>query len=201
MKMFHLLCMIMIVVVFVGCSVKQNIFIESASLKELSMKKSSCEERGSCEVADLLLKGHHAVPGNNLLLLIRHFEPGDLLSIDDELFEKFSFEVCSYELGVPVNIGSPDVIIRYSAGGSSFIRKGWGVYSESGVGTITILCMEKDKIVANIEFSTTAESVGLFSFEENVKIQGSYTFNRMEMSNLTPWIGAPGNSIAEEVYP
>jgi len=135
-------------------------------------------------------------------LLIRKFDKGKLFTVDDEVFEKLSVEIKKFKVGVPINLGSPDLTIYYSNGGSAFIYKGHGVYSTQGSGTLTIREVEKERIVADIDFSIVAEPAGVFPFEEKrIRIKDSFAFVKIGIGDLTPWLGLPNSDPGREVYP
>ena len=194
--------MLLISILFFGCSTKEHYFISDAKLNKNYTDEKQNLIRDRNEVSNLLLSGHYISSGNSTILMIRNFDRGNILSVDDETYEKFSIELKNYEVGVPIEIGSLNLKIYYSAGSSGFARKGHGVYADSGKGIITIIENNNDKLTAKIDFTTFAKPAGAFPLEgKRIKIKNTFVFRKKKISDLSPWLGVPDILIGKEVYP
>jgi len=154
------------------------------------------------EPTKLLLNGHYVTSGNNLVLLIRRYDKGNLFTIDDESYEKLTIEIKKYTVDIPIKFDSPEIHFYYSSGSCGFVSKGHGVYSTSGSGNLIIKKVEEDNIVVKLDFTSWAEPAGSFPFEgKKIKVQGLLSFKEKKVANLTPWLGVPDSSSGKEVYP
>jgi hypothetical protein len=77
--------------------------------------------------------------GKALVLAIRTYDPGYLQVIDDEMFEDVSVEIPSYSLGIPVDLGAPQVHSYFSAGSVSWSPAMGAVYADHARGSVTVL--------------------------------------------------------------
>lgn len=149
-----------------------------------------------------MLNGHYVTSGNNLVLLIRKFDIGSFFTIDDESYEKLTIEIKNYTVGVPIKFDSPDIHFYYSRGSCGFVYKGQGVYSTSGSGNLIIKKVEKDNIVVELDFTSWAEPAGSFPLKgKKIQVHDLLLFKEKKIAELTPWLGIPGSSFGEEVYP
>ena len=202
MQIAKLVGLCIIYVFIVGCSTTDYYFVVNAELVKPEISGNNIYFDGGNIPAALLLNGHHVRPGSRTVLLIRRFDIGGVLTTDDENYEKISIEINNYSIGVPVAINSTDVFIYYSTGSSGYIYKGHGVYAHSGLGKVTIQSASSTEITAEILFTGSARPAGDFPFEEEtIRIHDTVVFKKREFSDLTPWLGTPGKSIGNEVYP
>jgi hypothetical protein len=202
MQLIKLIFLLSLSVLFFGCLTTQYYYIKSAKLYGSTGNESRPFTEDREEPIRLLLNGHHIKAGSYLILLIRKFDRGSLFSIDDETYEKLTIVLKNFNIDEPIDFNSSSVQIYYSRGSSGFVRKGHGVYADSGKGTITIRKIDINKVIAEIDFKTTAKPAGAFPFEsQQIEIQDSFTFSEIEVAGLTPWLGTPSPDIGKEVYP
>lgn len=202
MRTVKILGLFLFVSIATGCSAMQYYYIQDAKLAQSSDSEEIPFVGNRKESINLLLNGHYIKAGNSLVLLIRKFDKGSLFSVDDETYEKLTIEIKKYEVGVPMSLNSSNIKTYYSSGSSGFVRKGHGVYADLGKGNITIKKINKNKIVAELDFTARAEPTGVFPHEgRTVVIQDSFVFNEKRIADLTPWLGIPDASLGKEVYP
>lgn len=185
-----------------GCSTMQLYYVKDANMISFSESNKKAFNRNRPEPARLLLNGHYVQSGNDLVLLIRKFDKGNIFTVDDETYEKLTIEIKSYTLGEPIQLDSPDIRFYYSSGSSGFVSKGHGVYSASGSGSVVVKKVEKNTIVVDLNLVIWAEPAGPFPFKgRKVQMQGSFSFKEKQLSDLSPWLGVPNPSLGKEVYP
>jgi hypothetical protein len=204
--MKHILPILSLLLLHVGCTQRQLVYVQGGSLPEpgiQSARSSYVLDRD--ERVNLLLSGHYVEDGENLVLLIRTFDPGSIVAIDDETFEKLTIEIekDSIHVGEPITLRSSGARFFYSRGVSGYIYRAHGVYSTDGSGTIEILDANNDSMTVDIDMTINVKparkSVAL---EEGVvRKSAKLTFKRISVDELTPWLGMPNQEYAKEVYP
>ena len=193
---------IVIFILLTGCSKSHFFYIEHAKMDSLFYEETNNSVKNRPIPAKLLLDGHYIREGNSVVLLLRKFNVGDLFTIDDEYFEKLTIEIKKFKIGIPIPIGSEDIKIYYSKGGSGWVSRGAGVYSSSGFGSITILKLDKFRLIALIDISLKTRNALTSPVEEGEKrFHSKFVFHKMEIDELTPWLGIPGKSAGSEAYP
>lgn len=201
MSMKHYI-VIIIIAMLCGCSKSDLVYVEHAKLHKLDVNGDLGFVKGRTKEVNLLLSGHYVEPGNDLVLLMRHFCGGDLFAIDDETYEKISIEINDYKIGIPIMLNSDAIRFYYSSGSSGFAYKGHGVYSSTGVGEITIDDINKEGLKVKFNITVLARPAGIFpSKSKEVKINGIYLFRKVNIEELSPWLGTLAPSVGKEVYP
>ena len=187
---------------YLGCSNTYLFHINGAMvLEQREIEKEPVFANRSAG-AKALLRGHYVGPGNNLVILIRRFDPGSPLAIDDETFEKLTIEINKANIGTPIDANSSEMKISYSTGAAAFVAKGHGVHSTLVSGHAVIRENNKGKLKVKLNLLIKTEPAGSFPFEgRTVRIDEEYTSHEISIEDLTPWLGKPSDSIAEEVYP
>lgn len=186
----------------IGCSTVNLYYVERAQMIPYSEVDKGSFTSIRPEPAKLLLNGHYVSTGKNLVLLIRQFDKGSPLTIDDEIYEKLTIEIKDYTVGVPMKFDSPDMRFYYSSGSSGHVTRGHGIYATSGSGTLVIKAVEKNRIVVDLDLTMWATPAGAFPFEgRNVHVRELLSFEKKEIAELTPWLGIPDSSLGKEVYP
>lgn len=79
--------------------------------------------------------------GRALVLAIRTYDPGDLQVIDDEMFEDVSIEIPSFHLGIPMDLGTPQVHSYFSAGSVPWSPAMGAIYADHAHGSVTVLAV------------------------------------------------------------
>jgi hypothetical protein len=154
-----------------------------------------------------LLAGHYIERGEHLVLLIRAFDEGKSLVIDDETYDKLTLEIRHYELGIPLQLNSPEVKLYYSRGTAAFISRADGVFSSRASGTLVI--EEKGeshlliKIDAEIVPQPARQDLPFLRSEklEPVTINAQFALTKIALEDLTPWLGVRHPSYYKEIHP
>ncbi len=202
MQLINLFCVVITSFIFIGCSNMSLYYVKDAKINIFSENDKKTIAGNRQESSKLLLNGHYIKPGNNLVLLVRRFDKGSIFTVDDESYEKLTVEIKNYTFDKPIKLSSPDVRFYYSNGSSGFVSKGHGVYSASGSGSIIVKKNKMNKIAVELNLIILAKPAGAFPFEgRTVKIQELLIFKEIQIAGLTPWLGVPGLSLGEEVYP
>jgi hypothetical protein len=185
-----------------GCKTTKLYYIRNANMIPFSDAHTLTATNNRPVFVNYLLNGHYITKGDSIVLIVRRFDTGNFFAIDDEHYEKLTFEIRKYSIGVPMRINSPNIKIYYSSGTSGFISKGHGVFSSYGSGTITIKKAEKHKLVVGVDLFITAKPAGPFPFSDrNIHFQETLSFQEKLLNELTPWLGIPDTKYGHEVYP
>jgi hypothetical protein len=141
------------------------------------------------------LYAHRIAPGDGWVMAYRRFSPGGVFTIDDESFEKLT--LCLAEPRMhgerTVELPSSEALVVYSRGGSA-----WPVAACSGwLSTGQVRIQPKGQRILVEVSGALAETTGscppsiALSFEAN---------DLKDVSLLTPWLGAKGDSPYSESY-
>ncbi len=150
-----------------------------------------------------MLGGHYISPGDNLVILIREFDCGRTSVIDDESFKKITIEIEKYISYIPIGLNSPAVKFNYSAGSSAWIKSGGGGYSTRGTGKISIMDLEQNELLLELDVKLLIHiRKTIFHEAKNVQIEirKEYVLKEITIDELTPWLGVPDPSEFGEVY-
>jgi hypothetical protein len=197
-RIMRVICGVLSSVWLLGCTSERFHYLENAAVIE------------NCRVGDerpaavsRLLAGHYIGPGHGLILIARKFDPGSLLAVDDETYEKLTIGIDRHEVGVPMNVPQPGIRLFYSAGSAAFIRRAAGAFSTGASGTIVIVNKSDRQLTARLDLvilvrkpSDSPEAV-----PREVKIKEERTFKSLDIEKLTPWLGTCQPSFDKEVYP
>jgi hypothetical protein len=151
-----------------------------------------------------LLAGHYIEGGARLVLLLRTFDQGKPFVIDDETYEKLTVELRSYEIGIPIELSSPEVKLYYSSGGAPWISRASGVFSSEASGTIIIEEKNENHLRLKLQITIPAKPAKgstVLIQERTVEIKEGYTLQKILLEQLTPWLGMRHPSYYKEVYP
>lgn len=170
-----------------GCTNLSLFYLEDDHLIDLcqgtKLRNSSIER---------LLSGHYIEFGNNLIILIRKFDVGDPDAVDDETYEKITFEIKNYQESKPISVNSPDVKFYYSSGASAFISRGAGVFSSEASGIIVIEKKRPNRLRIKLDVLLLAkparEGTALIK-ERTVTLKDEYVLKKISLGQLTPWLG------------
>jgi hypothetical protein len=185
-----------------GCSRTHLFHINGARLFEHGELEKEPFLAKRSDGAKTLLSGHYIRPGNNLVILIRKFDPGSPVAIDDETFEKLTIEIKKTSVGSPIDASSSGIRISYSTGASAFIGKGHGLHSTEVSGQVVITEIDKHRLKVKLKLLIMTEPAGAFPFEgRTVQVNEEYTTHEIAIGELTPWLGIPSDPIGKEVYP
>jgi hypothetical protein len=191
-----------------ACSTTTRVYVDNARLVDdpqlTAPEARALGVRGERPLpVRLLLNGHHVQPGRNLVLMIRAFDRGELFALDDDTFEKLTVEISEKDVGKPLSVDSPNVRIYYSRAGCLSAATGLGVYGSRGHGTIAVQPLGTDQLVLSIDVSVELNSArsDVPLREARHEVKGSYKLKRVPLERITPWLGAAGSSIDEEVVP
>ncbi|MFI5365599.1 MAG: hypothetical protein ACHQ4J_08250 [Candidatus Binatia bacterium] len=191
-----------------ACSTTTRVFVEHAQLvddpKGIAAQARAPDVRGQrAGPVRLLLNGHHVQSGRNVVLMIRAFDRGELFGVDHDAFEKLTVEIAEQDEGKLLFLDSPNVRIYYSRAGCLSAATGLGVYGSRGHGTIFVQPSDTDQLSLSIDVSIELNSArtDVPLREARHEVKGSYTLKRISLERITPWLGAPGWSIEEEVVP
>jgi len=186
----------------IGCSSTHTYYIKGAKLVDNKENEEAKFLRERTEPVRLLLNGHYIKSGDYLVILVRKFDRGNLLAIDDEGYEKLTIEIKRYMIDTPISLDSGDVDFYYSSGSSGFVSRGHGVYATHGTGEITIKDIGRNELLIKMDISLLAKPAGSFPFEERtVHIKEELVVKEMTINRLTPWLGVADPSPGKEVYP
>jgi len=185
-----------------GCSGTQMFHINKARLFEHGEMEKELFLAERSDGAKTLLSGNYIRPGDNLVILIRKFDPGSPVAIDDETFEKLTVEIKKAAMGSPIEASSSGIRIFYSTGASAFINKAHGLRSTDVSGQVEIIEIDKHRLKVKLNLLIMTEPTGDFPFEgRTVQVNEEYTTHEIAVEELTPWLGIPSDSIGKEVYP
>jgi len=201
MQLIAVLCVVYSLLL-VGCSTMNLYYVRDAQMIPFSESDRGELTGSRPDAVKLLLNGHYVRTGKSLVLLIRKFDQGNALTVDDELYEKVTIEIQDYPLGIPIKLDSRDLRLYYSSGSSGHIARGHGVYATSGSGTLVIKAFEKGRIVVDLDLVLWATPTRAFPFDgKEVHVREVLSFEEKKVADLTPWLGIPDSSLGKEVYP
>lgn len=141
------------------------------------------------------LYAHRVGPGDGLVVAYRRFSPGGVLTIDDESFEKLTVWLAEPRMDGQrrLTLPSPEALVVYSRGGSA-----WPVAACSGwlsTGEVRIQPGGRQFLVE--------VSGSLVAATGRCPPTIALTFQSNELDDvslLTPWLGAQGDSPYSESY-
>ena len=185
-------------VCLVGCSSSRFHFLESARIAE---NCPTSEERPPA--VQRLLAGHHIERGRALVLVARTWDPGSFFTIDDEMYTKLTIEIAKYEPDVPLKVPREGLRLFYVHGASAWVRQAAGSSSAEATGTILIHKKDDDRLTAAIDVIVSGRdpTEPLDKTPQDIRIRETRTFSRIQLEDLTPWLGTCYPSPSREVYP
>ena len=213
MHIYKFITAIIVFVLLNGCSKTQIYYIKNASLPLSSEQTFVVEnndfsfyekyENDKKKNRELLLGGHYIKEGKNIVLLIRKWKAGKIYIIDDEWYEKLTIEIKDYQIGIPIIIPSDQAKLYYSKGGSAWIDHGAGFYSSDATGEILLSKISERNLIVKINISLKAKSADSLQKKQKIraKFEGEYSFSKILLSDLTPWLGMPDPPLYTGGYP
>src|SRR5882724_1983021 len=108
-----------------GCASVHATYVVGASLPAATLVGPR-EAHSASSCVRLLKRNHDIVAGGGIVLSYRHWDAGDLLAIDDEVFEELTIEVP--HVAFPHTFTGGDVRLFYSRGGAAWLYKCSGYF-------------------------------------------------------------------------
>ena len=139
---------------------------------------------------------HRLAAGQGLVLALRKYSPGSVLSYDDEIFEKLTVWISMDEIHSErtFELPTPDVVVIFSRGASASPQWACSGVLESGR-----VRLEPQGTVVSVEVSGSL-SVSSGECPRDIRI----AFQARDIGTITavtPWLGAEGNHPYRETYP
>jgi len=194
----RILLWLLVLVGLTACNSRRFLYLERAAVVE-DCRASDERPPG----VQRLLAGHHIERGRALVLIGRTFDPGSLLTIDDETYKKLTIEIPTYDPDVPIKIPGPGLKVFYTTGSAAWVRRAVGVSSTNATGAIVIRNKTRERLTAKIDLIVHVKEPlqPPDRASREVKIQEEHTFTKIDLEDLTPWLGTCHPSPSKEVYP
>ncbi len=188
MKSLNLLFFCTFLLVVVGCSNMSGVYISGAKKIPIAEATKLNISKDKSDPIKNLINGHYIAPGNNLVFLLNQFEVGEKFSVDDEYYKNLTIEIINYTIGEAIEVGSSNLSFFYSEGPTGFIYSGYGYYSNTGYGDITIKEVSMNTIIAELNITILKQSAGVFPEpkRKEVEFKGNYTFKKEELLKSKP---------------
>jgi hypothetical protein len=146
---------------------------------------------------------HRIERGEGWILGYRHFDPGELMAVDDETFEKLTLWLPN-----PPPAGAqriqletrPDIIAIHTSGGSAWAQNACS--SRIIAGTLTLTPRGRGRI--GVELKGRLQPTGnrgVWDTCRSDSVELSFLAEQIELERLTPWVGREGEFVYQETHP
>jgi hypothetical protein len=181
----------------IGCDSSRFHYLENAAVIE----ECRPSENRPAPLARLLA-GHYIERGRALVLVERVFDRGSFTGVDSASFRKLTIEVARYESGSPIAVPSTDVRLFYTHGSLPFLRQAAGFVNTHAEGTIRVTRTSADRLTVKSELTLlVTRPNSTESTTTKVRIDEEHAFTRIELGDLTPWLGTCHPAPSREARP
>lgn len=141
--------------------------------------------------------GQHKIePDSNIVLLMRDWERGNWLNMEDQRYRKLTVELPAIAIGQTLDAQTPGVAIFYSEGRTEKSQRCGGTVAS---GTIAIGNYSDSTLDATLALVIECEPAMSGKPRRDVDLSGHFRFDRMSVEELGPW--TDGGLDWEEVTP
>ena len=143
------------------------------------------------------VQNHWISEGRGTVFGWRYYSNGSLMTMDDEIYRKITIWVAEIPAGEIAFGDKSKVVGYYSQGGSAWPGAGCG--GEIASGTIHLIDQAESKV--RIKIAGSVDCINqMRKKSERVDLDDTFSFERIEHPEITPWFGKPGENIYRETY-
>ncbi len=168
------------------------VFVESAKLVG-SWPPASI---GAIAPADLNAI-HRVVRGSNTVVVLRSFSGKRSDELDSEEFWKLTINLPNIAPGETRTLQAAAANTRFSRAGSAWVEKGFGYVGARVTGTIVARRVDSDTMTIDALLTVETRFAGDPEETQLITLQRQATLRRMELADLTPWLGSATAGVAD----
>lgn len=199
-----------IVIAISGCASTGEgwFFVQDASLTDLPRHKELSRRFLSDDAPKLgyagkefVVTGHRIVQGRDVVLAFRKSFSERPFALDAAQFTKITVLIPSSDLrnGGVVTIPESDRAFAYYSSTSSSFPGAGGCFGYASSGTIRINSLSDHSVIGDVHLKFRLSGpMSSSSSCTDYAVQGRYELVRVAIDDLTPWQGAPAQSLYEE---
>ncbi|HEV6966308.1 MULTISPECIES: hypothetical protein [Roseateles] len=168
------------------------LFVEAAKL-EASWPPASISAIAPADLNAI----HRVVRGSGTVVLMRMFSGKKDDELDSEEFWKLTVELPNIARGETRVLQATAANTRFSRAGSAWVDKGFGYVGASVAGKIVARRVDSDTMTIDVSLDVETRFAGDPEEAQPLSLQKRVAFRRIEIADLTPWLGSATAGVAD----
>jgi len=205
MRFFGALVLMALTVVLVGCREPDTFFSTNVSLAQSDQhRRAQKGELTTSELADsyFLLSGHRIIQGTGTVLGVRHYSEGEAL--DSGKFRKLTIFVADRDddrVVFELPEAQSQVLAYLSEGSAEFPRNGCYGYARSGSIEVRQSGRNAIELKVNLDFDMEPAIPERNTWCKSERVHETISLEKIDVDNLTPWLGGPSEKLRDQSHP
>ena len=133
---------------------------------------------------------HRVVSGSGTVVLVRAFSEQKGNELDSEEFWKLTVDLPSMAIGERHVLQANAANTRFSRAGSAWIAEGFGYVGGQVSGTVVAQRVDRCSMTVDMSLDIETRFAGDPEESRPLAIHRKATLRRIELANLTPWLGS-----------